>query len=88
MRAVDRISIPIFVAHDSDDPVASVSESKRLISELKKRQIPHEVMIENGEGHGFHHVENRVEMYTRVEAFLAKYLAPRRADSVSAPPSK
>lgn len=84
LRAVEKVSIPMFVVHGKDDPVASINESNRLISELEKRKIPHEVMIERGEGHGFQHLENRVELYTRIEAFLAKNLAPRAKPSTAA----
>lgn len=84
LRSVERVSIPVFVVHGKDDPVASINESRHLISELEKRKIPHEVMIERGEGHGFQHLENRVELYTRVEEFLARNLAPRPKQAIAA----
>lgn len=77
LRHVEQIKIPIFVAHGTEDKVASVAQSKRLIRELKKNQIPHQVQIESGEGHGFQHLDNQVELYSSVETFLAKYLAPK-----------
>jgi dipeptidyl aminopeptidase/acylaminoacyl peptidase len=77
LRAVDNITIPIFVAHGRDDPLASVNESKRLIRALEKRHIPFEAMLESGEPHPFAHLEKRVELYTRIEAFLAKHLAAK-----------
>lgn len=76
-RHVDEIKIPVFVAHGSEDMVASVAQSKRLIAELKKFGVPHEKQIERGEAHGFRKLDNQVELYTAIEAFLAKNLVPR-----------
>ncbi len=77
IRAADRITIPIFVAHGREDRVASFEESKQLVRALEKHSIPHEVMFADLEDHGFSHVENQVALYTRIEAFLARDLAPR-----------
>ena len=76
VRHVDRVHVPIFVAHGKEDEVADIEQSRRLVSELKKYQVEHEVMFVGGEGHGMHHLDNQVELYTRIEAFLAKHLAP------------
>ena len=84
VRHVEKIRVPVFVAHGKDDPVADISESRRLISELKEHNVPHEVMFAGGEGHGFGHLGNQVELYTRIEAFLAKNLAPADAAVASA----
>ncbi|MDD2762469.1 MAG: alpha/beta fold hydrolase [Opitutaceae bacterium] len=90
LRHIDQVKIPIFVAHGKDDPVADVAESRGLISELKKYQIPHEVMLVREEGHGMLRLGNQVELYTRIEAFLAKYLQPTppaaTATSAGSPP--
>ena len=86
-RHVDRIRRPVFVSHGKDDPVADVEESLRLISALEKYRVPHEVFIVSGEGHGMSRLKNEVELYGRVEAFLAKYLAPEKSASPAAPGS-
>lgn len=78
LRHVDQIHVPVFVAHGKDDAVVDVSESKHLIAELQKNKVPHESFIVAGEGHGMSHIKNRVELYQRVEAFLAKNLAPKK----------
>jgi dipeptidyl aminopeptidase/acylaminoacyl peptidase len=76
-RHVDQIRIPVFVAHGMEDVVALAGQSKRLIADLKKHGVPHEKQIEHSEGHGFRKLDNQVELYTAIEAFLAKHLAPR-----------
>lgn len=74
MKRIDQVRIPILVAHGKDDPVVSVEQSKRLIAELKRRNVPCEVLIKRGEGHGMSRLDDRVEFYTMVEAFLARHL--------------
>jgi dipeptidyl aminopeptidase/acylaminoacyl peptidase len=76
-RHVEQIKIPIYVAHGTEDPVANVAQSRRLISELKKHRVPYEAQFEGNEAHGFRHFENRIQLYSGIEKFLAKHLAPK-----------
>jgi acetyl esterase/lipase len=74
---LDSINIPIFVSHGKEDTNVDASQSKRLVSRLKQRNIPVEFMLMSNEGHGTRNIDHTVELYTRIEAFLAKNLAPR-----------
>jgi len=84
-NAIDKITIPIFVAHGRKDRVVSAAQSDRLVSALKKRNVPHETMFVSNESHGFGNLDNRVELYTRIEAFLARHLAPRATTGAGTP---
>jgi pimeloyl-ACP methyl ester carboxylesterase len=77
LRHVDQIKIPVFVAHGTSDVVANVEQSRRLIEELNKYHVPHVAHFKRGEGHGMAWLDHEVELYTAIEAFLAKNLAPR-----------
>jgi dipeptidyl aminopeptidase/acylaminoacyl peptidase len=79
VRHVDRIKVPVFVTHGGDDPIADIGQSNRLVSELKAHGIPFESFIVGSEGHGMAHFANRVEQYSRIEAFLARNMAPAKA---------
>jgi dipeptidyl aminopeptidase/acylaminoacyl peptidase len=70
------VRVPVFVTHGGYDPVADIGQSTRLISELKKNNVPFDSYIVSTEGHGMLHLANRVEQYSRIEAFLAKNMAP------------
>ncbi len=83
IRHVSAIKVPVFVAHGSEDMVASASQSGSLITELKRYGVPFEKLIESDEGHGFHQLENQIALYTAIEQFLAKNLAVR--DKLPAP---
>jgi dipeptidyl aminopeptidase/acylaminoacyl peptidase len=71
--------VPVFVTHGGDDPVADIGQSTRLLSELKKNNVPNDSYIVGSEGHGMLHFAHRVEQYSRIEAFLAKNMAPAAA---------
>jgi dienelactone hydrolase len=73
-RRVDRIKIPVFVAHGKDDTIVYVGESKRLIRSLEENGIEYETLLLGGEGHGNLDVENAVKYYSRVEDFLTRHL--------------
>ncbi len=75
-RRADQIRVPVFVSAGKEDQTVEIEQSKALIAALKKHQVPHETLLVSEEGHGMHHFENRVELYERIEAFLAKNLAP------------
>lgn len=79
LRQVDKIKIPVYVAHGVGDFIVPVEQSKRLISELKRHGIPYEKQIEWEEPHGFLHLQTQVALYTAIEAFLKKNLEPRVA---------
>ena len=75
-RHADKIRVPVFVAGGKDDQTVEIEQSKTLISALNRYKIPNETYIVGEEGHGMAHLGKRVELYTRIEAFLAKNLAP------------
>ena len=72
VRHVDRVRVPVFVSHGGEDFNVDVGQSTRLIAELKNHNVPYEAYIVGNEGHGMYYFANRVEQYTRIEAFLAK----------------
>ncbi|HET7537255.1 MAG TPA: prolyl oligopeptidase family serine peptidase, partial [Candidatus Didemnitutus sp.] len=84
VRHVDQVRVPVFVSHGKDDPVADIEQSRGLVSALEKYNVPHEVYFVGGEGHGMAHLKNQVELYTRIEAFLAKNLAPVKPAAAAA----
>lgn len=79
LRRVANIRVPVMVAHGKDDFVVDVSQSRKLISELERHKVLHESWLVGGEGHGMSFLKHRVELYSRIEAFLAKYMTPTAA---------
>ncbi|MBI5768505.1 MAG: S9 family peptidase [Verrucomicrobia bacterium] len=69
---VEKIRAPLFAAYGKNDPRVRFEQWQILESRLNKHSKPFEVMVEENEGHGFRKLENKLEFYRRVEAFLAK----------------
>lgn len=73
IRKVDKINVPLFIAHGFNDPRVPVGEAMQLAAALKekadkgdKRNTPH-LFIAPDEGHGFQKLNNRL--------YFAEYMA-------------
>ena len=90
MRAVsplyhaDRIQAPLLLAYGAADDRVPLVHGTRMRAALDKYNKPYEWVVYDDEGHGFNKDENRYDFYRRVDAFLAKNLAPRGAASAAA----
>lgn len=74
---LDQLKAPVFIVHGEEDQRVPFNQAKRLRSALEKRKHPYEWLSKYGEGHGFYVLENRVELYEKLFAFLDKHLPPR-----------
>ncbi len=82
VRHLDQMHVPVFVGYDKLSPLY-LEQSKELISELEKAHVPHESLAVGDDRHGLNHLTNDVELYTAIEAFLAKNLAPVKNATVA-----
>ncbi len=73
IKAVERMTVPILLAHGADDDNVPLYQSKRLHEALLKLGRAHEYVVYPGEGHGFTQPEHSIDFLTRVGAFLDKY---------------
>lgn len=74
LRRVSEIRVPVLVIHAKEDHRVAVGQGRDLVSALARHKVPHETLFLSGEGHGVAHLEKRVEMYERIETFLARHL--------------
>ena len=70
----DKIKMPVFMAYGGEDRRVPIIHGERMRDALEKLGKPFEWMVKSDEGHGYTKLENRVEFYTRFEAFLKKSL--------------
>lgn len=75
---VDQIRIPLLVAQGANDPRVTQIEAEQIVSALKEKDLPHEYLLFEDEGHGLAKPENRMKFYAAVEAFLARHLGGRQ----------
>ena len=71
---VDNIKGELFVIHGRKDRQASYQQVLELKAALEEAGVPFEYMIKGDEGHGFYSEVNNLELYQRMESFLAKSL--------------
>jgi len=79
---VERIRIPTLHAYGENDPRVDIKNWTELESALQKYHKTYEYIRQEGEGHGFHYEEAKINFYRHLDAFLAKYLAPERKGRV------
>ena len=72
--SADKIKAPLFIAQGYNDPRVNHAEAEQIVAALKKNGHPVEYMVKMDEGHGFENPENRIDFYTKMEAFLADHL--------------
>ena len=74
----DRLRAPVLMAYGRNDPRVHISQGFDMEAALKKAGKTYEMNIEEKEGHGFRKEELSIAFYTKVDAFLKKYV--QRAD--------
>lgn len=71
---VDRLTVPVFLAHGDEDWRVDVKHFKEMTDALEEARHPHETLLVKGEGHGFFSEKNRAEYLRRLETFLDEHL--------------
>jgi len=74
MTHIEKIQVPVFIAHGFNDPRVPVEEAMQLAVALKDRGFEPWVFIAPDEGHGFAKLENRLYFGRRLSAFLRQHL--------------
>lgn len=72
----DKIQSPLLIVHGRDDATVPYEQAKEMVAALDKAGKRYELMAKFNEPHGIYNFKNRIELYNRVEAFLAKHMPP------------
>jgi carboxymethylenebutenolidase len=75
---------PTLVMHGSADPIVPVANAYAVEALLRQQNVPHEVKVYPGQGHGFRGAAEE-DATRRALAFLQRHLAGSRAASDSSP---
>jgi dipeptidyl aminopeptidase/acylaminoacyl peptidase len=70
----DQIVDPIAVFQGEIDRVVPVAQAETIVESLRRRGVPHEYHLYEGEGHGWRKRETIEAFYKTVEAFLKQYV--------------
>ena len=74
----DRINAPVLMAYGKNDTQVRIDQGYGMETALKKAGKTYEMIVEEKEGHGFRKEELSIAFYTRVDAFLKKYVTTPR----------
>ena len=71
---IERIDAPLFVLHGENDPRVPVGEAEQIADRAREQGVPVEKLIFDDEGHGISKLDNRIEAYERIVAFLDEHV--------------
>lgn len=71
---VDKLKAALLIVHGGADVRVPISNAYILEEKLKKAGKPYKTLYKDKEGHGFTQVENRVEFYKVMLAFLEEHI--------------
>ena len=74
-------AVPLLVFHGDADPVVPLAQSQLLAERVRAAGGEIELVVYEGEGHGFRDPEHQVDEYARTEVFLARHLAGNEGPS-------
>lgn len=81
---IDKINIPVMLVQGAKDQRVPMSQYRLLKDRLTEAGKPPEVtVVEDKEGHGFYDYQNQVDLYTKMEAFLGKYLGGKQMSAAN-----
>lgn len=66
--------VPLLVFHGDVDPVVPLEQSRRLAEAVRSHGGRVDMIVFEGEGHGFRSLENKIEEFERTENFLEEHL--------------
>ncbi|MDE2857301.1 MAG: S9 family peptidase [Chloroflexota bacterium] len=70
----DKIVDPLIVFQGTDDVVVPQDQSDLIVASLKRRGIPHEYHLYEGEGHGWRRPDTIAAYYSAIERFLLQHV--------------
>jgi dipeptidyl aminopeptidase/acylaminoacyl peptidase len=87
LTAVNRISIPLLIAHGGKDENVPPSQSRKLHEALVKAGKKDEFVVYDEEKHGFEDPKNHIDFLKRVDAFLDAHNPATLPDAGGGQPS-
>ncbi|MEA5386451.1 prolyl oligopeptidase family serine peptidase [Haloarculaceae archaeon H-GB11] len=70
----DDIDVPLLIVQGANDPRVPQSEAEQLVTSLTERNIDHEYLLFEDEGHGVERTGNRIEYITRTVEFFSSHV--------------
>jgi len=79
---VGDIDVPLLLVQGANDPRVPQSEAEQLVASLSEREIDHEYLLFENEGHGIERTANRIEYITQTVEFFTEHVGNRRTTAI------
>jgi dipeptidyl aminopeptidase/acylaminoacyl peptidase len=76
LQHAGQIRVPLFVAYGEFERGVQIGQAKALESAVKRNGVECDLQVFRDESSSISHLKNVLDLYARIEAFLAKNLAP------------
>ncbi|MBP9759952.1 MAG: S9 family peptidase [Candidatus Pacebacteria bacterium] len=74
INSIENITAPLMVIHGANDPRVPLSEAEQVVSKLRAHGREVQLLVYQDEGHGLAKLENKLDAYPRMVAFLHEAL--------------
>jgi dipeptidyl aminopeptidase/acylaminoacyl peptidase len=74
IRKAGDITAPLMVIHGKNDPRVPVGEAEQIVDRVKKNGGTVDYLLYEDEGHGLARLENRLDAYPKIAAFLERHV--------------
>ena len=68
---VDKIRAPLLMVYSKDDNTVPYEQARLMRDAMDRAHKPFELVTKVNEGHGFYTYEHRLELYKKIDEFLA-----------------
>ncbi|CAN5593542.1 S9 family peptidase [soil metagenome] len=75
INKAEQITAPLMVIHGKNDPRVPVGEAEQIVERVRNNGGTVEYLLYQDEGHGLAKLENRLDAYPKIAAFLNTHLA-------------
>ncbi len=75
IHKAEEITAPLMVIHGKNDPRVPVGEAEQIVEKVRGNGGMVEYLLYEDEGHGLARLENRLDAYPKIAAFLDEHLA-------------
>jgi dipeptidyl aminopeptidase/acylaminoacyl peptidase len=75
IHSAETIRCPLFVQHGENDPRVPVGEARQIAAQVREQGVPVETLLFEDEGHHTTKLENRIDLFERIGAFLDEHVA-------------
>lgn len=76
VKHADKIRAPLLMVYSKDDTTVPFEQARLMRDALDRAHKPYELVTKVNEGHGFYTYDHRLQLYQKIDQFLAQNMTP------------